>query len=64
MDDARRRYYRLTGLGRKVLDLECERMQKMVRMVQRRHKQEGYFDEPWADHLFGNLSTPGECVSA
>jgi|SRR5208283_1432699 len=42
LDDARRRYYRLTRLGRTVLDLECERLQAMVRMVQRRRKQEAY----------------------
>ena len=42
LDDARRRYYRLTRLGRTVLDLECERLQAMVRMVQRKRKQEAY----------------------
>ncbi len=42
LDDARRRYYRLTRLGRKVLELECERMREMVRMVQRRRKQEAF----------------------
>src|SRR5215475_6495626 len=42
LDDARRRYYRLTRLGRKVLDQECERLQEMVRMVQRKRKQEAY----------------------
>jgi hypothetical protein len=42
LDDARRRYYRLTRLGRKVLDLECERLQEMIRMVQRKRKQEAY----------------------
>jgi len=40
--DARRRYYRLTRLGRSVLDLECERLQAMVRMMQRKRKQEAY----------------------
>jgi DNA-binding PadR family transcriptional regulator len=30
-DDARRRYYRLTPLGRRVLDAECERLQELVR---------------------------------
>jgi DNA-binding PadR family transcriptional regulator len=33
-DDARRRYYRLTVLGRRVLDAECERLQEMVRAIQ------------------------------
>ena len=32
-DDARRRYYRLTALGRQVLDAECERLQELVRAV-------------------------------
>ncbi len=31
LDDARRRYYRLTELGKKVLDAECERLQELVR---------------------------------
>src|SRR5579862_1614158 len=34
LDDARRRYYRLTGLGKKVLDAECERLQELVRSFQ------------------------------
>jgi DNA-binding PadR family transcriptional regulator len=42
LDDARRRYYRLTRLGRKVLDLECERLQEMLRMAHRKRKQEAY----------------------
>jgi DNA-binding PadR family transcriptional regulator len=42
LDDARRRYYRLTQLGRKVLDLECERLQEMLRMMDRKRKQEAY----------------------
>jgi DNA-binding PadR family transcriptional regulator len=42
LDDARRRYYRLTRLGRTVLDLECERMRDMLRMAQRKRKQEAY----------------------
>ena len=33
-DDARRRYYRLTELGRRVLDAECERLQELVRTIQ------------------------------
>jgi DNA-binding PadR family transcriptional regulator len=32
-DDARRRYYRLTALGRCVLDAECERLQELVRTI-------------------------------
>src|SRR5262250_1612861 len=34
LDDARRRYYRLTDLGRRVLDAECERLQDLVRSIQ------------------------------
>src|SRR5208282_3011263 len=30
LDDARRRYYRLTALGRRVLDAECDRLQELV----------------------------------
>jgi DNA-binding PadR family transcriptional regulator len=33
-DDARRRYYRLTKLGKRVLDAECERLQELVRAIQ------------------------------
>jgi DNA-binding PadR family transcriptional regulator len=30
MDDARRRYYRLTALGRQVLEAECDRLEELV----------------------------------
>lgn len=30
LDDARRRYYRLTPLGKRVLDAECERLEELV----------------------------------
>jgi DNA-binding PadR family transcriptional regulator len=33
LDDARRRYYRLTVLGKHVLDAECERLQELVRTI-------------------------------
>jgi len=33
LDDARRRYYRLTTFGRRVLDAECERLQELVRTI-------------------------------
>jgi DNA-binding PadR family transcriptional regulator len=33
LDDARRRYYRLTPLGRRVLEGECERLQELVRTI-------------------------------
>ena len=42
LDDARRRYYRLTRLGRAVLELECARLQEMVRMVQKKRRQEAW----------------------
>src|SRR5215475_15407284 len=40
LDDARRKYYRLTRLGRRVLDLECERLRDMLRMAQKKRRQE------------------------
>jgi DNA-binding PadR family transcriptional regulator len=33
LDDPRRRYYRLTTLGRRVLGVECERMEDLVRTI-------------------------------
>jgi DNA-binding PadR family transcriptional regulator len=41
-DDARRRYYRLTRLGRRVLDLESERLEGLVRMLRVKRGQEAY----------------------
>jgi len=32
-DDARRRYYSLTALGRRVFDAECERLSELVRTI-------------------------------
>lgn len=32
-DDSRRRYYRLTPLGKRVLDEECDRLQELVRTI-------------------------------
>lgn len=32
-DDARRRYYRLTALGRRVLAAECARLEDLVRVI-------------------------------
>jgi DNA-binding PadR family transcriptional regulator len=40
LDDARRRYYRLTSLGRSVLDAETERLEELVRIVQMRRNPE------------------------
>ena len=33
LDDARRRYYRLTSLGHQVLDAECDRLQGLVHAI-------------------------------
>jgi DNA-binding PadR family transcriptional regulator len=33
LDDARRHYYRLTALGRRVLGAECERLEDLVRTI-------------------------------
>src|SRR5579864_6256675 len=33
LDDARRRYYRLTKLGRRVLTAESERLEELVRVI-------------------------------
>jgi DNA-binding PadR family transcriptional regulator len=38
LDDARRRYYRLTTLGRRVLDAECARLQELVRTIRVRQR--------------------------
>jgi DNA-binding PadR family transcriptional regulator len=38
LDDARRRYYRLTGLGRRVLDAECARLQELVDAIPRKRR--------------------------
>jgi DNA-binding PadR family transcriptional regulator len=42
LDDARRRYYKLTRLGREVLDLESERLEGLVRIIHRKRGQEAY----------------------
>jgi DNA-binding PadR family transcriptional regulator len=38
LDDARRRYYRLTPLGRRVLDAECARLQELVDAIHTRRR--------------------------
>jgi DNA-binding PadR family transcriptional regulator len=38
-DDARRKYYRLTEMGRRVLDAECERLQELVSAIQHKKNQ-------------------------
>jgi len=42
LDDARRRYYKLTRLGKRVLELECDRLADMVRMALKKRKREAY----------------------
>lgn len=41
-DDARRRYYKLTPLGQKVLDLESERLRDLVRILETKRGQEAH----------------------
>ena len=36
LDDARRRYYRLTRLGKKVLDAESQRLEELVGILRKR----------------------------
>ena len=36
-DDARRRYYRMTGFGRRVLELEVERLNAVVQLARQKH---------------------------
>jgi len=38
-DDARRRYYKLTPLGQRMLDLESERLRDLVRILNARRRQ-------------------------
>jgi len=39
-DDARRRYYKLTPLGQKVLDLESQRLRDLVQVLETKRGQE------------------------
>ena len=40
LDDARRRYYKLTTLGQQVLELESERLKDLVRVLRAKRRQE------------------------
>jgi DNA-binding PadR family transcriptional regulator len=40
LDDARRRYYRVTEFGRRVLDAERERLEGLVRLLRAHRKAE------------------------
>lgn len=42
LDDARRRYYKLTDFGRRVLDLESARLEELVRIVHSKRKLEAF----------------------
>jgi hypothetical protein len=42
LDDTRRRYYKLTAFGRKVLDLESARLEDLVRIVHIKRDQEAF----------------------
>jgi DNA-binding PadR family transcriptional regulator len=37
LDDERRRYYRLTGLGEKVVSAESQRLAELVKLAQQKH---------------------------
>ena len=39
LDDARRRYYKLTRLGRRVLDLESQRLEELVNVLRAKRRQ-------------------------
>ncbi len=39
LDDARRRYYKLTAFGRRVLDLESQRLKELVGILDRRRRE-------------------------
>ena len=41
MDDQRRRYYQLSGLGRRVLQAEAERLSRQVAIAQRKQVLDG-----------------------
>lgn len=36
LDDERRRYYRLTGVGRKLVQAEAERLEQLVNIARRK----------------------------
>ena len=41
LDDERRRYYRLTGLGRRALQLDLERLAEQIRVARAKHVLDG-----------------------
>jgi DNA-binding PadR family transcriptional regulator len=46
LDDQRRRYYRLTGLGVAVCDVEVERLQALVERANRVPRARGFVARP------------------
>lgn len=42
LDDARRRYYKLTDLGSRVLDMESARLEELVRIIHAKRDQEAF----------------------
>lgn len=42
LDDARRRYYKLTDRGSRVLELESARLEELVRIIQVKRDQEAF----------------------
>ena len=44
LDDARRRYYRMTRLGRRVLDSESRRLEELVRILHAKRSRKEVFE--------------------
>jgi len=42
LDDARRRYYKLTPLGRRVLDLESNRLKALAQAIHAKRRLEAH----------------------
>lgn len=42
LDDARRRYYKLTDLGLRVIDLEAARLENLVQVIRLKRGQESF----------------------
>jgi DNA-binding PadR family transcriptional regulator len=54
LDDSRRRYYRLTSLGRRVLSAECARLEDLIRAV---HARRGVRERKAHASLIGPTAT-------
>ena len=68
LDDARRRYYKLSRLGRRVLDLESQRLEDLVSLLRAKRRQvkrrKRRTNERARATLLTALSRPGACLSA